>query len=39
MIRPERTIEKLKRGEKVIIAALGDSLTQGWMVRRGYVIS
>ena len=37
MIRPERTIEKLKRGEKVMIAALGDSLTQGWMVRRGYV--
>ena len=37
MIRPERTIEKLKRGDKVVIAALGDSLTQGWMVRRGYV--
>ena len=37
MIRPERTIEKLRRGEKVVIAALGDSLTQGWMVRRGYI--
>ncbi|MDI9569919.1 MAG: GDSL-type esterase/lipase family protein [Pseudomonadota bacterium] len=36
-IRPERTIAKLERGEKVVIAALGDSLTQGWMVRRGYV--
>jgi len=37
MIRPERTIAKLGRGEKTIIAALGDSLTQGWMVRRGYI--
>ncbi|MEI7638113.1 MAG: GDSL-type esterase/lipase family protein [Syntrophus sp. (in: bacteria)] len=37
MIRPERTIEKLQRDDKVIIAALGDSLTQGWMVRRGYI--
>jgi lysophospholipase L1-like esterase len=37
MIRPQRTIEKLQRGDKVVIAALGDSLTQGWMVRRGYI--
>jgi acyl-CoA thioesterase I len=37
MIRPQRTIEKLQRGGKVVIAALGDSLTQGWMVRRGYI--
>lgn len=37
LVRPERTIGKLRRGEKVVIAALGDSLTQGWMVRRGYV--
>jgi len=37
MLKPERTIEKLQRGDKVVIAALGDSLTQGWMVRRGYI--
>jgi len=37
VIRPQRTIEKLQRGDKVVIAALGDSLTQGWMVRRGYI--
>ncbi|MDQ1278360.1 MAG: hydro protein [Thermodesulfobacteriota bacterium] len=37
MVRPQRTIEKLQRGGKVVIAALGGSLTQGWMVRRGYI--
>lgn len=37
VLRPERTIDKLRQGEKVVIAALGDSLTQGWMVRRGYI--
>jgi lysophospholipase L1-like esterase len=31
------TIKKLQSGEKTIIAALGDSLTYGWMVRKGYL--
>ncbi len=31
------TIGRLKKGEKTRIVAFGDSLTQGWMVRRGYV--
>lgn len=37
MIRPERTIEKLKSGSPVVIVALGDSLTYGWMVSKGYI--
>lgn len=37
MKRPDKTISKLKAGEPLRIVALGDSLTQGWMVRRGYV--
>lgn len=37
MKRPEKTISRLKSGEPLRIVALGDSLTQGWMVRRGYV--
>lgn len=32
-----KIIEKLSAGEKVKIAALGDSLTYGWMVRLGYL--
>jgi acyl-CoA thioesterase I len=32
-----RAIEKLKKGSDLKIAALGDSLTQGWMVRKGYL--
>lgn len=36
-MRPEATIAKLQAGEAVTIAALGDSLTSGWMVARGYV--
>jgi acyl-CoA thioesterase-1 len=36
-MRPEKTIAKLTTGEAVTIAALGDSLTSGWMVARGYV--
>ncbi len=31
-----RSIAMLKKGEKLTIAALGDSLTQGWMVSKGY---
>jgi lysophospholipase L1-like esterase len=31
------TIRKLQSGEKTVIAALGDSLTYGWMVRKGYL--
>jgi len=37
MIKPEKTIDKLKSGKPLRIVALGDSLTQGWMVRKGYV--
>jgi len=33
-----RTIEKLSGGSKTTIVALGDSLTQGWMVNRGYLV-
>jgi len=31
------TIEKLEQNEPVRIVAFGDSLTQGWMTRKGYV--
>jgi acyl-CoA thioesterase I len=37
MIKPSKTIEKLESGKRVVIAALGDSLTQGWMVRKGFL--
>lgn len=37
MIRPTATIEKFRSEKPVVIAALGDSLTQGWMVRRGFL--
>ncbi len=32
-----KTVEKLVSGEEVKIAALGDSLTYGWMVEHGYI--
>lgn len=35
-VRPEATMAKLNAGEAVTIVALGDSLTSGWMVARGY---
>ena len=37
MIRAEKTIAKLKSGEDVKIVAIGDSLTHGWMVSKGYL--
>lgn len=37
MIKPARTINKLIDGTPVTIVALGDSLTQGWMVSKGYI--
>ena len=37
MIKPARTINKLTSGTPITIAALGDSLTQGWMVDMGYI--
>ncbi len=37
MIKPARTIDKLITGIPLTIVALGDSLTQGWMVSRGYI--
>ncbi|MEI8173487.1 MAG: GDSL-type esterase/lipase family protein [Deltaproteobacteria bacterium] len=37
MIKPAQTIDKLTSGTPVTIVALGDSLTQGWMVSTGYL--
>jgi len=37
LIKPVQTISKLTTGEPVSIVALGDSLTQGWMVSKGYL--
>lgn len=36
-MKPERTIQKLSTGVPVTIVALGDSLTEGWMVSKGYI--
>lgn len=36
-MKPLRTIHKLSTGTPATIVALGDSLTQGWMVSKGYV--
>jgi len=36
-IKPVNTIKKLLSGVPVVIAALGDSLTYGWMVDKGYL--
>jgi len=37
MLKPAATIEKLRTGASVTLAALGDSLTHGWMVSKGYL--
>jgi lysophospholipase L1-like esterase len=37
LIKPARTINKLISGTPITIVALGDSLTQGWMVSKGYI--
>ena len=36
-MKTEKTIQKLKEGKNVTIVALGDSLTYGWMVGKGYL--
>ncbi len=36
-MKPVKTLQKLSSGEEVIIAALGDSLTYGWMTEYGYL--
>jgi lysophospholipase L1-like esterase len=36
-MKPLKTIEKLRSGAPVTMAAIGDSLTAGWMARKGYV--
>ncbi len=36
-LKPVKTIAKLQSGASVTIAAIGDSLTSGWMARKGYV--
>ncbi|MBN2160774.1 MAG: hypothetical protein JW807_15405 [Spirochaetes bacterium] len=33
----QKTKQRLASGEPLRLVALGDSLTQGWMVRKGYV--
>jgi lysophospholipase L1-like esterase len=33
----KKSIQKFRSGEPTRIIALGDSLTQGWMVRKGYL--
>ncbi|RPI97413.1 MAG: SGNH/GDSL hydrolase family protein, partial [Spirochaetales bacterium] len=32
------TIRKLTEGSHSVIVALGDSLTQGWLVNKGYLV-
>lgn len=36
MKKPIKTIEKMANGDAVVLVALGDSLTSGWMVAKGY---
>jgi acyl-CoA thioesterase I len=36
-MRLSNTIRKLEAGERLRIIALGDSLTHGWMVRKGFL--
>jgi acyl-CoA thioesterase I len=36
-MKPEKTISKMKEGLPVTITALGDSLTAGWLEKRGYL--
>jgi lysophospholipase L1-like esterase len=36
-MKPDQTIKKLAEGTPLKIVALGDSLTYGWMVRKGYL--
>jgi acyl-CoA thioesterase I len=36
-MKPDDTIRKMKSGLPVTIAALGDSLTAGWLEKRGYL--
>jgi acyl-CoA thioesterase-1 len=36
-MRPSRTIRKLQSGMPVVFAAIGDSLTYGWMAEKGYL--
>ena len=36
-LKPYKTIEKLRSGAPVTLAAIGDSLTCGWMARKGYI--
>jgi lysophospholipase L1-like esterase len=37
MTKPLKTIEKLRTVESATLLAIGDSLTYGWMVRKGYL--
>jgi acyl-CoA thioesterase-1 len=33
-----KTIDRLSQGTHTVIVALGDSLTQGWLVNKGYLV-
>jgi lysophospholipase L1-like esterase len=37
VIKPLKTIERLRTVDSATIVAIGDSLTYGWMVRKGYL--
>jgi acyl-CoA thioesterase I len=37
MKKPVKTIDKLSKGEEVIIGSLGDSLTYGWLTEMGFL--
>lgn len=37
ILKPDKTIEKLVSGVPVTMVAIGDSLTCGWMARKGYI--
>jgi len=36
-LKLHKSIQKLTSGQPIRIVAIGDSLTQGWMVRKGYL--
>jgi lysophospholipase L1-like esterase len=37
ILKPFKTLAKLEAGDPVTMAAIGDSLTCGWMARKGYI--
>lgn len=37
ILKPEKTIARLESGTPTTVAAIGDSLTTGWMAPKGYI--